>query len=328
MREQMELLRGLVSVGTGVGARSGGGGVTRTVPQEPKVVKLTDSDDIEAYIVTFERLMAAYDVPENRWVFKLAPQLSGKAQQAYAALSGEAAADYSQVKEAILRRYGVNEETYRKRFRGASVKNDETVVELCVRLDDLAKKWTKDCSTVDKLRDVIVLEQLLLSLPSDVRVWVQEHKPKSSGAAAQLADDYIQARQVDSVASTLNGVNRSGTPKQIVCRKCKQRGHKARDCKAGIGDTTSPPPPKLERPKQDLKDITCFTCEKKGHYAANCPSKVNLLCMESKSDFCGESELVKHVVKPKPGVFQAGKIEGQEVSDVCLDTGCTRTMVR
>ena len=241
MREQMELLRGLVCVGTGVGARSGGGGVTRTVPLEPKVVKLTDSDDIEAYIVIFKRLMAAYDVPENRWVFKLAPQLSGKAQQAYAALSGEAAADYSQVKEAILRRYGVNEKSYRKRFRGASVKNDETVVELCVRLDDLAKKWTKDCSTVDKLRDVIVLEQLLLSLPSDVRVWVQEYKPKSSGAAAQLADDYIQARQVHSVASTLNGVNRSGSPNQIVCRKCKQRGHKARDCKAGIGDTTSPP---------------------------------------------------------------------------------------
>ncbi len=42
MREQMELLRGLVCVGTGVGARSGGGGVTRTVPLEPKVVKLTD----------------------------------------------------------------------------------------------------------------------------------------------------------------------------------------------------------------------------------------------------------------------------------------------
>ena len=50
--------------------------------------------------------------------------------------------------------------------------------------------------------------------------------------------------------------------------------------------------------------------------------------MERKSDFCGESELVQHVVKPKPGVFQAGKIEGQEVSDVCLDTGCTRMMVR
>ncbi len=46
-------------------------------------------------MVTFERLMSAYDVPVNHWVFKLAPQLSGKAQQAYAALYGEAAANYT-----------------------------------------------------------------------------------------------------------------------------------------------------------------------------------------------------------------------------------------
>ena len=33
-------------------------------------------------------------------------------------------------------------------------------------------------------------------------------------------------------------------------------------------------------------------------------------------------------MEPKPGIFLAGNIEGQAVTDVCLDTGCTRTMVR
>ena len=46
--------------------------------------------------------MAAYEVPTSRWAFQLAPQLSGKAQQAYAALSGDAASDYKQIKEAIV----------------------------------------------------------------------------------------------------------------------------------------------------------------------------------------------------------------------------------
>ena len=31
--------------------------------------------------------MAAYEVPENRWPYKLAPTLTGKAQQAYAVRS-------------------------------------------------------------------------------------------------------------------------------------------------------------------------------------------------------------------------------------------------
>jgi len=73
-----------------------------------KLTKLTDSDDIESYLTTFERMMTAYNVPNSRWAFKLAPQLSGKAQKAYAAMESEQATDYAQVKEAILRRYDIN----------------------------------------------------------------------------------------------------------------------------------------------------------------------------------------------------------------------------
>ncbi len=36
-----------------------------------------------------------------------------------------------------------------------------------------------------------MLEQFLKLLPEEVRVWVQEHKPKTSEAAAQLADNYL-----------------------------------------------------------------------------------------------------------------------------------------
>jgi len=77
----------------------------------------TEDDNIEAYLTTFERLMAAYEVKRERWAFKLAPQLVGKAQQAYAAMSADDAADYDKLKKAILRRYDINEESYRQRFR-------------------------------------------------------------------------------------------------------------------------------------------------------------------------------------------------------------------
>ena len=35
--------------------------------------KLTEDYDIVAYFTTFERLMSAYEVKRERWVFKLAP---------------------------------------------------------------------------------------------------------------------------------------------------------------------------------------------------------------------------------------------------------------
>lgn len=222
------------------------------------------------------------------------------------------------MKEAILRRYDINTETYRQRLRGASMKSGETTRELRVRLEDLAKKWTKDCDTVEKIRDRIVLEQFVNTLPSNVKVWVQEHKPETSEVAAKLADDYLQARK-----TTISEEKKGKPLSQLTCHKCKQKGHKARNCPGAEENST--PIAKSERPRRDLKDITCFTCDRKGHYAANCP---NLLCVERRSNYRGETELIEHMVSPKQGIFHAGKVEGQTVSDVCLDTGCTRTMVR
>ena len=68
-----------------------------------KVAKLMDQDDIDAFLVTFERLMEAYEVPKARWAYKLATQLSGRAQQAHVVMMSETSGDYDEVKSAILR---------------------------------------------------------------------------------------------------------------------------------------------------------------------------------------------------------------------------------
>ena len=79
MRREMERLQDMVTERTAVSVRG------RTEPI--KLTKLTDEDDIESYLTTFERIMAANEVSRERWSFQLAPQLTGKAQQAYAALA-------------------------------------------------------------------------------------------------------------------------------------------------------------------------------------------------------------------------------------------------
>ena len=86
------------------------------VPPQVKLVQLTEQDDIEAYLVTFERIMQAYEIPRAQWTYHLAPQLTGKAQQAFAALPLGKSKAYDRVKTAILLRCGVSEETYRWQF--------------------------------------------------------------------------------------------------------------------------------------------------------------------------------------------------------------------
>ena len=82
--------------------------------------------------------MTAYGVTKAKWIFKLAQQLTGKAQQAYAALPTDQALNYDSVKVEILRRYDITEESYRQTFRAAGKGTEETHRELAIRLGDLA----------------------------------------------------------------------------------------------------------------------------------------------------------------------------------------------
>ena len=112
-----------------------------------KLVPSSEKDDIEAYLVMFERIMEAHKIKDN-WSQYLAPQLTGKAQLAFAALPTEDSGKYAAIKAAILARYDITEETYRRRFRMATRKDGEMNRELTVRLMDMQNKWLKKCSTV------------------------------------------------------------------------------------------------------------------------------------------------------------------------------------
>ena len=64
-----------------------------------------------------------------------------------------------------------------------------------MRLGQLARKWLKDCTTVEAIQDQVILKQLLNTLPKDMFIFVKERKPKSTLEASMLADDYLQARK-------------------------------------------------------------------------------------------------------------------------------------
>ena len=230
---------------------------------EAKVAKLTERDDIEAYLATFERTMTAYEVNRQRWVYKLAPQLSGKAQQAYAAMSSEEAVDYERVKAAILKRYDINEETYRLRFRSVTKSLDESHREVAVRVKDLAKKWLKQQATAEAVVEVVAQEQLLNTLPSNVRVWVRERKPTTCLEAGQLADDYAQARRQAGLESKREDVKNGKGGKQSGTGG--QGKGRVGEESAGTRDVDGKGQPSRKGPR-------CYSCHKFGHIASKCPS--------------------------------------------------------
>ena len=63
--------------------------------EKPKLTKLTEEDDVEAYLTTFEQMMAMFGVERTRWAYMLAPQLTGRAQKAFAAMGEDQAGNYT-----------------------------------------------------------------------------------------------------------------------------------------------------------------------------------------------------------------------------------------
>ena len=151
----------------------------------------------------------------------------------------------------------------------------------------------------------MVLEQLLQTLPSEIKVWVTERKPKTSTEAAELADNYLRARKQQKDGRR----QQEGKPWAIT--KGPREGGKRMDSSpkpaVSDGSTHRSTNGRWETPE----GIHCYNCGKKGHISRNCPS--NALC-------CMEWEEV--------GLKRSGIVEGTKVRDIMLDTGCTRTMVR
>ena len=77
----------------------------------PKIASFQDGKgELDSYLLRFERFARANGWEEERWASALTALLSGKALDVYFRLSEEAAVDYKQLKEALLKRYNLTED--------------------------------------------------------------------------------------------------------------------------------------------------------------------------------------------------------------------------
>ena len=227
------------------------------------------------------------------------------------------AGKYDDVKAAILRRYDINSETYRQRFRSIHLNEGESHRDMATRLSDLIDKWMKECKSVKEVCELVVIEQLLETLPSKVRVWVRERKPKSSTEAGQLADDYVQARK----ASQHSGSRKPGEKSREhvhVENKAPSNKHQG-----GNGSShKSHAPRNASDWRGQRKKQKCFNCRGIGHIAAECPSDA-MFCKERRVPIQKSERL-----PPRQELTLKGEVEGNIVEDMLLDTGCSQTLVR
>ena len=75
--------------------------------------------------------------------------------------------------------YDIIEKTYRQWFQSAKRGEGEEYLELVICLHDLLEKRMKTCDTLEKVKEKIVIGQVLKTMPRDLRIWLQDRKPTS-----------------------------------------------------------------------------------------------------------------------------------------------------
>nr|XP_060616141.1 zinc finger protein 287-like [Anolis sagrei ordinatus] len=87
----------------------------------------------------------------------------------------------------------VSSEVRRQRFRLFCYEAAKGPREVCKQLWKLCHQWLKpeSCST-DQFLDVLIMEQFLSVLPSEMQSWVMEGSPENCSQAVDMAEDFLQ----------------------------------------------------------------------------------------------------------------------------------------
>ena len=150
------------------------------------------------------------------------------------------------------------------------------------------------------LRDFIVGDQFLSTLPVDLRLFVKERKPASAEEMAELADTYASTRKQFHNAGSKNSEGK-GVNKKSECK----------DSKVGSSE-------QKESSKQSNR--LCYKCGESGHLIAWCPLRNNAGKQNAKVD------LVVYY-SGREGPISSGKVNGVNVGKILRDTRCTSVLV-
>jgi len=80
-----------------------------------------DKDDLDAYLIRFERACVAFEVRPEHWSTQLARLLQGKSLEVYQRLPDSDVERYDVLKAQLLKRFRLTEGGYRKKFKSSKL---------------------------------------------------------------------------------------------------------------------------------------------------------------------------------------------------------------
>ncbi|XP_077119141.1 uncharacterized protein LOC143775184 [Ranitomeya variabilis] len=269
--------------------------------------------DLDTFLRAFEKACRQYQLPTQEWARYLTPGLRGKALEAFAALPQEQDGDYEAIKQALIAKYQLTPEVYRKKFRTLLRGPHDSYSDVVHRLGTHFDQWTQGLSvtTFTQLRDLMIKDQFFRLCPTEVRQFVMDREPNDVTKAAQIADAY-EANRRSEVRKPVTTSWRGGKPAANASTPASQH-------------TRGPVPvANSTRPTTELRQ--CYHCRQTGHLSHQCPAR--------------QKNPSSQAPGPNAAVLLVGGVVGRVCDNVqpvtvggrvatgLKDTGAERTLIR
>jgi len=225
----------------------------------------------------------------------LSALLHGRALDVYSMMSKDDVNDYDKLKAALLKRYQLTADGFRKRFRTSYPEQGESPVQFITRLENYLVRWVElagDNKTYDGIKKLFVEEQYLRSCPKEMSMHLREGKPATLKDLGERAETYLEAHSADIVFGIdpkFSNMRGSFEPK--TCHKCGSSGHFKSQCprsspKSSPKRPSAPqhptirPGPPVPAPRSIYGEfrpstfqrgpLRCYNCNHLGHVAKDC----------------------------------------------------------
>ncbi len=96
---------------------------------------------MDSYLARFERYAEVQRWPKTQWAVHLSALLKGKALDVYSRLSLEDALCFDTLKTALLKRFELTEEGFRRKFKICRPEPGETFVQYASRAKRYLSRW-------------------------------------------------------------------------------------------------------------------------------------------------------------------------------------------
>lgn len=224
-----------------------------------KLLPKFNERDPDVFFSLFESIAEERNWPIADRVVMLQSVITGRAQEAYMALTVEDRKDYDKVKSTILRVYELVPEAYRQRFRSWRRGERQTHVEVGRELTAHFDRWcaASNVSTFEELRDLILLEQFRNIVTDNIATYINENKPGTVAEAAVLADEFILTHRSGFADA------RAGGSVSYRDNLSQQRSRKF--------DVVPPAQRSVNSVRGKTDDNVCHYCFNNGHWKNECP---------------------------------------------------------